>query len=63
MSIRAAHRGFCVDCEGPVLPGDVIVMTADLDWVHEECPDELPLPSAERPACPACNLVHAGECW
>lgn len=62
MSIKAAHRGLCVDCETAIRPGDDIVMTADLDWVHEECPDELPTPAPGQ-VCPDCNLVHAGECW
>lgn len=62
MSIRAAYKGFCPDCGSPVHPGDEIEMTADLDWVHVECPDELAVSSGAT-ACPRCFLIHAGECF
>lgn len=62
MSIRAAYKGFCPDCESPIQPGDEIEVTADLDWVHVECPDELAVPRGAT-ACPRCFLIHAGECF
>lgn len=64
MSIRATHRSICPDCESPVRPGDEIEMTADLDWVHVECPDELAVPSSgPLVVCSSCHLMHAGDCW
>lgn len=65
MATQAQHRGYCTDCDGTIQPGDQIVMSVDLTWVHEKCDPRNTDPLAtSAPVCPRCFIAHAGEeCW
>lgn len=62
----AEYRGHCPDCDGTIQPGDPIVLSDELAWVHELCEqsgDPLDALAARTPVCPDCFIAHAGECW
>lgn len=60
----AQYRGRCDECPDPIEVGEQIVWLDDgtKAVAHAECvrPREI---GTVRPPCPACNLVHAGECF
>lgn len=56
---EARYHTTCAGCEEKISPGDLVKFVDD-EVVHEDCE-----PREERPAkppCPACFMVHAGEC-
>lgn len=62
--MRAAQfAGTCAECEGHVSVGDMIENRGG-EWVHVSC--EPALTDADfRPGdkiCPACQMIHKGEC-
>jgi hypothetical protein len=67
----ASYGGRCAaDCGDPIRPGDTVEYLGD-ELMHEDCADDGPSDRATEARyrtradtpCPACNLVHAGECW
>jgi hypothetical protein len=60
----AQYRGRCYECPDPIEIGDEVVWAGDDTRMvaHVQCirPREI---GTVRPPCPACNLVHAGECF
>lgn len=63
MSFYARYFGTCAEpnCGQKIVPGEAVTYVDD-ELVHEECPEKLP-ERPERPPCPDCFLVHAGECF
>lgn len=60
----ARYRTACAaDCGVAIAPGDEIVMNAELEWEHADCPATADPLATSSPVCPSCNLAHAGDCW
>lgn len=59
-TFAARYHGTCGSCEEHISPGDDVRFEDD-ELVHVTCAQAQPR-RPERPVCPACWLVHAGEC-
>lgn len=57
---EARYAGTCASCDERFAVGDAVRFEDD-QLVHDTCTETTPQ-RPERPACPTCWLVHAGEC-
>lgn len=56
---KAKYHGDCAEGDH-IYPGDEVMYDDDDELVHEHCATKEAVSQAK---CPACNMIHAGECW
>jgi hypothetical protein len=63
-TFAARYPGTCAACSERIAVDDDVRYVDD-ELLHDDCATDGPPPPprrVERPLCPACYLVHVGEC-